>query len=433
LVDLQALDLGRQHRITLEFANESADHVLSKVRLVKDAWDNIQITPDEFSLGPLKRTKVEVVLYPQTLGAYHHKLVVEADERLLQPVEITYAAIDFAFRIENEKQEAVKAVDFGTMLRGTRKQIALYAHNNSPNEVDLKSKIKIGKNLKAESTLQSPQELGIECSSTVIELLTKTIRIPPFSRKKLLLTTETAAEERHKLLVDRFARTESLAAALKGKMAQEESEHHEILVCEFLDVNRREGEALVGLASSKNVIVTPMHAKFSLPLLKVTPNALSLGQLAVGGTLQAVLAVENLSTELGCQLSVEKLFSFDFFLLKSHLPAREGTQVEVYLRGTNIGNCHAQIELVVAETYTIRIPVDYEVANQPQQERLFRTGFSSAHSSSQPALDFNRTLLNSQAEQHRGKYERALFRSGKGGKGKGKGSQSVLQREAKGT
>lgn len=79
-------------------------------------------------------------------------------------------------------------------MRGTKKQITLYAHNNSPNEVDLKSKIKIGKNLKAESTLQSPQELGIECSSTVIELVTKTLRIPPFSRKKLLLTTETQVE-----------------------------------------------------------------------------------------------------------------------------------------------------------------------------------------------------------------------------------------------
>lgn len=79
--------------------NESSDHQLSKVRLIKDAWDNIQITPDEFSLPPLKKSKVEVVLYPQALGAYHHKIIVEAEERLLQPIEITYAAIDFAFRI----------------------------------------------------------------------------------------------------------------------------------------------------------------------------------------------------------------------------------------------------------------------------------------------------------------------------------------------
>lgn len=101
------------------------------------------------------------MLYPQALGAYHHKIIVEAEEKLLQPIEITYAAIDFAFRIENEKQEPVKTIDFESLMRGTRKQITLYAHNNSPNEVDLKSKIKIGKNLKAESTLQSPQELGI--------------------------------------------------------------------------------------------------------------------------------------------------------------------------------------------------------------------------------------------------------------------------------
>jgi hypothetical protein len=48
---------------------------------------------------------------------------------------------------------------------------------------------------------------------------------------------------------------------------------------------------MVGVGSGKNVLVTPMHAKFSLPLLKVTPNSLSFGQVAVGGTLQATLTI----------------------------------------------------------------------------------------------------------------------------------------------
>jgi hypothetical protein len=84
--------------------------------------------------------------------------------------------------------------------------MSVFAHNNSPNEVELKSKIKIGKTLRAESTLQSPQELGVECSSTVIEVINKTMKIAPFSRKKLTLTTETKVEDQHKLLVDRFAK-----------------------------------------------------------------------------------------------------------------------------------------------------------------------------------------------------------------------------------
>ena len=57
------------------------------------------------------------------------------------------------------------------------------------------------------------------------------------------------------------------------------------MVCEFIDVNRKEGEGFVGISNSKNMIVTPMHAKFGLPLVKVNPNSLSLGQVAVGGTI----------------------------------------------------------------------------------------------------------------------------------------------------
>jgi hypothetical protein len=80
----------------------------------------------------------------------------------------------------------------------------------------------------------------------------------------------------------------------------------------------------------------------------------------------------------------------------------------------------------VAETYSVRVPVDYEVINQPQQERLYRTGFISAHTTSQPTMDFNRTLLNTQNQKHRGKYDGLHFR-----RGKNKGSESLMQREPK--
>jgi hypothetical protein len=42
-----------------------------------------------------------MIIYPQTLGAYHHKIVVEFEDKLMQPLEITYSAIDYIFRIEN--------------------------------------------------------------------------------------------------------------------------------------------------------------------------------------------------------------------------------------------------------------------------------------------------------------------------------------------
>jgi hypothetical protein len=54
--------------------------------LIKDAWDNIQITPDEFSLESKKITKVEIGINPQALGAYHHKIVVEVDDNLMKPI-----------------------------------------------------------------------------------------------------------------------------------------------------------------------------------------------------------------------------------------------------------------------------------------------------------------------------------------------------------
>lgn len=62
----------------------------------------------------------------------------------------------------------MKKIDFGNLLRGSKRELTFYAHNKSPNEIELKAKVKIGNSLRAESTLQSPEELGIECSSTAI-------------------------------------------------------------------------------------------------------------------------------------------------------------------------------------------------------------------------------------------------------------------------
>jgi hypothetical protein len=116
--------------------------------------------------------------------------------------------------------------------------------------------------------------------------------------------------------------------------------------------------------------------------------------------------------------------------MKTHVSPKETSQMEVYLRGTNIGVCHASIELLITDTYSIRIPVDYEVSQSTlKEDRLYRTGFNSTHTASQE-IDFNKTILNCKAEQHRSKYERINFRKGTP---KNKSSQSLFQRDLKGT
>jgi hypothetical protein len=42
---------------------------------------------------------------------------------------------------------------------------------------------------------------------------------------------------------------------------------------------------------NKNVIVTPMHTKFSLPTLKILPNSLNMGKVCVGGTIQGIISI----------------------------------------------------------------------------------------------------------------------------------------------
>lgn len=106
-----------------------------------------------------------------------------------------------------------------------------------------------------------------------------------------------------------------------------------------------------------------MHAKFTLPTIKITPNSLFLGKVCVGATVQASLTLENISTEVNYHLSVNKLFSFDFFIIKQELSPKEATTIEMYLKGTNIGVCHTNIELMISGIYPVRIPVEYEVVN----------------------------------------------------------------------
>ena len=47
---MKRIDLGRMQKFNITLENRSATTKIGKIRLIKDAWDNIQITPDEFLL-----------------------------------------------------------------------------------------------------------------------------------------------------------------------------------------------------------------------------------------------------------------------------------------------------------------------------------------------------------------------------------------------
>jgi len=58
-----------------------------------------------------------------------------------------------------------------------------------------------------------------------------------------------------------------------------------------------------------------MRVHFSLPIIKLLPNYLNLGQIEVGSTAQGVVTIENISASIGCSLSTNKIFSVNSFLL----------------------------------------------------------------------------------------------------------------------
>ncbi len=80
-------------------------------------------------------------------------------------------------------------MDFGYLYFGSKKMVTMWAVNNTPNTVEMKGKIRVGRNNPLESTFQSPQEFGQECSATLVEIHPKTLRIQPFSREKIFLST----------------------------------------------------------------------------------------------------------------------------------------------------------------------------------------------------------------------------------------------------
>ena len=54
---------------------------------------------------------------------------------MLPGLEIVYVVVDSRYRIEDGNSCAVKQIDFGTLIRGVKKEHVLYARNSGPKEV----------------------------------------------------------------------------------------------------------------------------------------------------------------------------------------------------------------------------------------------------------------------------------------------------------
>lgn len=95
-------------------------------------------------------------------------------------------------------------------------------------------------------------------------------------------------------MVDRYAKTDHTNTFLKSKIAEEEKEIEEILVCEFIEVNKNQNhqEAFLASVVVKNMAI-PMHAVFVLPLVKILPVKLDLGQVLKGDTAKGVVEIDN--------------------------------------------------------------------------------------------------------------------------------------------
>ena len=60
---------------------------------------------------------------------------MEEDGVVLPGLEIVYVVVDSRYRIEDGNSCAVKQIDFGTLIKGVKKEYALYARNSGPKEV----------------------------------------------------------------------------------------------------------------------------------------------------------------------------------------------------------------------------------------------------------------------------------------------------------
>lgn len=158
------IGLNNKHVFSSTFVNDGPK---CRVKIIKDNFENVFITPDEFIMEVGETLPVEMVVIPTSQGTYKHRLLVEVNGTIQSPINVVYSSMEFKFYLTSEEGKRLSELDFGQIYFGDKKVIKVLAVNNTPNPVVVKSKIRLGWKFN-ESALQSPQELGVECSSTII-------------------------------------------------------------------------------------------------------------------------------------------------------------------------------------------------------------------------------------------------------------------------
>ena len=154
-----------------------------------------------------------------------------------------------------------------------------------------------------------------------------------------------------------------LTQTLKLKLEQEDTEHQEILVCEFVD-GLQGGMRGSGKTSTA---VVPMRVGFTLPAIKIDPSALVLGSLTAMVPSHSSLALVNLG-EAGLTVTIGKVFNSECFPSGLELGEEEVKMVEIVTKSHNMGQFKGMFEIMVASIYPIRVPIEYEVV-APLQDR----------------------------------------------------------------
>ena len=75
---------------------------------------------------------------------YRHRLLVEANDSISNPINVVYSSIEFRFYLTSEDGKKISELDFGQIYFGAKKVLNLLAINNTPNTVSVKSKIRLG-------------------------------------------------------------------------------------------------------------------------------------------------------------------------------------------------------------------------------------------------------------------------------------------------
>lgn len=156
---MKFVDMNKLMKIHRTIKNTSSETV--KIKLLKESWDNMHIVPQETILKPNSEETIEFSTTPTIVGTYHHKILVQVNNVAIDPIEVIYSTYDYNYCIVDDNGAKISELDFGYMYFGSKKQVTLYAVNNTPNSVEMKGKVRIGyRNNPLEATFQSPQEFG---------------------------------------------------------------------------------------------------------------------------------------------------------------------------------------------------------------------------------------------------------------------------------